>query len=380
MNIILIILICVILLFGFVYTQFNELQKKITDTKNYLYVALKNNTENIENKIHNDISFCISKIKSHNSECIHQVRKMNSIASQHITTVSNYYTDSDDNNENNVADTHNILKYLSDYNESHINQNNNDFKIEINSFHEHNTNTNTTDKQKKINNIQNELNENSTTNSNKLVYEINNIDENNYIDNNIDNVSVNNIDNVTENICDNVSENVSDNVSENVSDNVSESISDNVSENVSDNVSENISKSMSENNSENVSESMSENNSKNISIGNTKSLSNNSKDSNNDDNKNIDYESITFGSKKEKNNGKIPKMYMKQNNDDNVSVQTNEIIDIKNLEGIDNYKLEYLKKMAKHYSIPLTCKDGVVRRNLNKTELYNKIKEQINNI
>ena len=57
--------------------------------------------DDIKNKIHNNINFCISKIKDNNNECIHQVRKINEIGSQHITNMSNYYTDSDKDKESN---------------------------------------------------------------------------------------------------------------------------------------------------------------------------------------------------------------------------------------------------------------------------------------
>lgn len=81
------------------------------------------------------------------------------------------------------------------------------------------------------------------------------------------------------------------------------------------------------------------------------------------------FGSITFGSSKKKVNYE----------NDSVSTNNLEISSIDNLKSIETYTMNSLKKIAKQMSIPFTLKDGKNRRNLKKTELYDKIKNHLIN-
>jgi hypothetical protein len=78
------------------------------------------------------------------------------------------------------------------------------------------------------------------------------------------------------------------------------------------------------------------------------------------------YGSITFGSKKKQK--KVAK------EDDSVATINIQKLTINNLLAKDMYTSEILKKIAKELSIPIWNKDGSVRRQLRKDELYDKIK------
>lgn len=75
------------------------------------------------------------------------------------------------------------------------------------------------------------------------------------------------------------------------------------------------------------------------------------------------YDSITFGSRR--------KTESKNKNVDNDSMQE---LTIGNLQSKDMYTSEVLKKIAKNLAIPISHKEGSVRRQLRKDELYDKIK------
>jgi hypothetical protein len=70
-----------------------------------------------------------------------------------------------------------------------------------------------------------------------------------------------------------------------------------------------------------------------------------------------------------------------ENNSDGESVTTKDVnisaLTIDELKPVGNYTLDYLKKVAKRFSIPLTLKDGDTRRQLKKEELYDKIKTNL---
>lgn len=108
------------------------------------------------------------------------------------------------------------------------------------------------------------------------------------------------------------------------------------------------------------------------------------------------YGSITLGSKKEKGVKISNKIGIKgkkkeqssenngsssENNSDEESVTTKDVnisaLTIDELKPVGNYTLDYLKKVAKRFSIPLTLKDGDTRRQLKKEELYDKIKTNL---
>ena len=101
------------------------------------------------------------------------------------------------------------------------------------------------------------------------------------------------------------------------------------------------------------------------------------------------YDSITVGSKKDKKETIIK---LRKNNDesddedinsenDESSVVTTELGDINknNFKKATEYKLESLKKLAKYHKIPLSTKENGKYKVYNKSDLYNKIKEILQN-
>jgi len=65
-------------------------------------------------------------------------------------------------------------------------------------------------------------------------------------------------------------------------------------------------------------------------------------------------------------------------NEDQESISTMDMaLTFNTLKPVDQYKKPFLEKVAKKYSIPITCKEGTTRRQLKKEELYEKIKEKL---
>jgi hypothetical protein len=85
----------------------------------------------------------------------------------------------------------------------------------------------------------------------------------------------------------------------------------------------------------------------------------------------IKLDNITIGSTAS-NKGK--KMQL-----ENKSVDTNKIMALTKLNAITSYKKEELDRIAKILSLPTTYSDGNKRKPYNKEELYSKIKDFINN-
>lgn len=69
-----------------------------------------------------------------------------------------------------------------------------------------------------------------------------------------------------------------------------------------------------------------------------------------------------------------------ENNDENESLVTTDLIlSLSSLKPLNKYNKTILEKIAKKYSIPITCKEGTTRRQLKKEELYEKIKVHLEN-
>ncbi len=85
---------------------------------------------------------------------------------------------------------------------------------------------------------------------------------------------------------------------------------------------------------------------------------------------NIINDKITLGSNKKNKSDK--------KNEINISLDNN-LININNLKNIESYTFDSLKHMAKTLSIPVTTKSGNKWKQLNKSEIYNEIKNYLSN-
>lgn len=100
--------------------------------------------------------------------------------------------------------------------------------------------------------------------------------------------------------------------------------------------------------------------------------------------KDQDYDNITIGSKKDT----VKKSLVKTNeivnddvvvDDDNQSIETGIIkdINVNTIKSVDNYNITALKKMAKCFGVSLSVKIDGKWKQLNKNDLYTKIKEYL---
>jgi hypothetical protein len=104
------------------------LAKSILDIKSGLLKVESNLDGNLKN-VKSRINLLSTEIKTYNNDLIVSAKKMNKINSQQITSMSNYYTESEsDGNKN-------IIEYLSDV------KNKSDFKINFNTQEEENKKT-----------------------------------------------------------------------------------------------------------------------------------------------------------------------------------------------------------------------------------------------
>lgn len=406
--ILLVMLLGIVLFFT---RELENLRKDFEDKVVHIVSAVDNNGKSIRSKIQTDIGTCINKVKTHNMECIQQIRKMNTLGSQPITNMSNHYTDSDSDAQKGAK---NNIKYLSDMNtdvEKHkpeqstyymsdvsppannvpaLHQSVNEkteqketenFKIaltdkkSVSSKDDPATEKTPVSKKKdnKMTMIQSDLNKTGgkkdETNNKSPTLLSQEDDSNEYLSQPNSNESESSSESDDDKSESNESDGDSDSPSDNNSDEKSEDDSDEESED--DSVDESDDESV-----EVEIDRKQSNKQIKPTVALVKELNAN------------EYESITVGSSKGAKKGIKPVMSLsKKHNDtdsssdesDEVSVQTQDIgnLTLEKLGGITKYKIDALKKIAKNYSIALTCKEGGGRRQLNKGELYNKIKEYL---
>lgn len=98
---------------------------------------------------------------------------------------------------------------------------------------------------------------------------------------------------------------------------------------------------------------------------------------NNDTAKIADFDNITIGSKKDIK--KLPEKNIDDINDDTLSIETGVIkeININSFKTLDNYNTTALKKMAKCFGVSLSVKIDGKWKQYNKNDLYLKIKEYL---
>jgi len=354
-----IILIVVMLgIILFFMKEMDNLKKNIETNFNNVSKIIDNNGEKIRHKIQADISTCLTKVKSYNSDCIQQIRKIDTLGAQPILNMSNHYTDGTCSNSQHsnskkmkcLSDTKpsdNDSCYMSsDSGAKHkhhvkpiqqatpIQQQNNKFEINYNDKQDKTYKMDKQDKtdksvktpvlDKKMNNIQVDLNNmivekkdteptteaSDDTEESSESEESVEIDEIHEIDDSETSSDHNKVENKKVVKCDDLGEEKIDDAMRNE----------------------------------------------------------------------YEYESITLGSLKGKDgiNPKLSLSKLKPKCDEgDTDSETVAQITKNNFKNMNNYNTEALKKIAKTYNIQITKDNGGIRKSLTKTELYNSIKQYL---
>jgi predicted PurR-regulated permease PerM len=111
-----ILLIIFVLFIGILYIikEVITLKKETIKISNLIDNSLNNNIKGLKNRL----NVVASEIKNYNNDLVIQIKKINSINSQVITSMSNYYTESEsDGNKNLIDYFYQIINcQLKDYN------------------------------------------------------------------------------------------------------------------------------------------------------------------------------------------------------------------------------------------------------------------------
>jgi len=284
-----------------------------------------NNNDEINKLVKNKLNSITTDIKNYNNDLLAQAKKINKINSQMITSMSNYYTETDSDNKN-------LLEYLSDV------KNNDEFKINF-SPDKFNLKTSETELSTISKTTQNEdeviLSLNTKYKSDLSQLNNNGISNNSDLSNNLINHNNSDVSNNFSLVDDNISLE-----SSHLSNNNNNNLNNNI---VNKNILQEKALSL-----DSLSDVESEDN-----IINVDNLDNH------DNLDNLD-------------NNKI------NNNKDTKSVDTNIFANITRLNPVTSYTKQELDKIAKTLSIPLTYIDGSQRKTYKKEELYSKINEVLN--
>lgn len=375
-------IILVIIFIGvliFIYLQFSSIRQEISklaiSTKN----MLNENSIILKKQFQSQLDNNLEKIKLINSDSIQQVRKMSIIHNEPIKRSSDCYTENDSECEIGQA-----IKYLSDSTYDGKNNIGNDFymsqddklsktsPINVNNQVDpkniasvvDNISKNVTDHLLFVVNSFDKPHSSNVENKNMIYRQsIKNmlIDEDEYDNPENEKTLSQNIIDVDENIID---ESDNDFDEDNIDDDNSESYDDSedkeiIEINTKDLINE-------------INNDQKTNSEKKI------SNSGNSEEKNKELNEENKVDNISIGSnKKYDKNSKLDS----ENENDESSVLTSEIITInkKSFKNLKNYKMDALKKIAKYHKIPLSIKENGKYRTYNKSELYNKIKELLEN-
>jgi hypothetical protein len=412
-----ILLIVLLGLIFFLTKELNSVRNDLDEKIKQIVICIDDNSKTLKNKIQADLNICVGKIKTINGDYIERVRKMNEVGSQPITNMSNNYTDTDSNENNDI-------QYLSDVRKAPKTQSipavkessfymSEDVPIIIDKKNPISQKESITNNKESITNNKESITNNKESITNNKESITNNIDQFkiSYSDSAKKNMNssaekfVKKIDSKKELVSKSSSKSHSSEKKSNdkniknkfksttdlIDNDDDEQISDIEDDESSSNESETDSLGSTSNKNEqweSVDSSESEptnsdpSDGVSIEIEQTKkkqakksensSLIESSKHSSN-------YGSITLGSKKPgvKPSSKI-EIKKTQKDTDSVSSQSTSnfasSLTIASLKPLAKYTLEYLKKVAKTLSIPLMYKEGVNRRYFRKDELYDKIK------
>lgn len=411
-------LILLILLLGVIFLitkEMNKMRGEFEERNTQIMSIIDNSNKSIKNKIQNDVGLCISKIKTYNSEYIQQIRKMDALGSQPITNMSNHYTDSVDSEKS--KDNKKKLQYLSDVRADNKNVTQNEschlYMSDASPLDGKNLPKLNRTKEKRddssrhfVIELGNEIEQKDISSPAKVIQSTalqNDQKENN------NSPKIKNSEKMADTKSNNSkSEKESRSEKSSHSKNV-EYIDESSSEHDEDE--EESMSNMSTSNMSDISVSMAQTNElSDISSGEDETevditdKLNMAKNPINTQQKKQpteeDFEGITVGSSKGGKKGVKPSITIskqkkkivqkitpeedkeedKENEpNDNMSVATTDIniMTTDKLKSADMYKIDALRKMAKMYSIPVSCKEGNGRRQLAKNELYNKIKEYL---
>jgi hypothetical protein len=367
-----------------------------------LKLHITTTSETINKQMKNKFHVLINDIRELNTDLVNQTKKINKIHSQQITSMSNYFTDSDD------VDGKNMLKYLSENKQSENKQSENknleNFKIDFGEMKS---------------DCKNSESKNYKTNDDDI---ISNSSNDNLEDiKNIENISI-----TSENISDarhviSPCENYNNNPEpETICNDKNKSEQEPISNGNNGTIQSSSPVKSSQTKSDKSDKSNKSNKSNSIKISpthinditntNNDVISNythkseikleiqqvvnkDQKDSEKNSEKNSDKNSdkisleskgiksihglISFGSKKSKGNKPQINIGNLIQKDDN-TMETNEIKSLSKLNDIETYNKKDLDNIAKIYNIPTFYKDGNKRKLYNKEELYSKIKDEIN--
>jgi len=311
--------------------------------KSHIATSNENTTKLIKTKF----NILVNDIRELNTDLVNQTKKINKIHSQNITNMSNYFTDSE-------QDGKQILQYLSE-NKDDVN-----FKIDFGDT-------------KNVKTNDNDIISNSSIDNLELINMKDNISVTS--DENSDKNDENNIENDIEN----------DNRVKTESENGR--LSETLVENKDDNNSKKSNKSNSnKSNSSKIVTGLEQNDNTRDNKSESKSLKSEEKSEEKSGKISIDNNQlksmhglISFGSRKSKGNKLKINIGENKDNEDNISLESEEIKSIKELNNIETYNKKDLENIAKIYNIQTFYKNGNTRKQYNKEELYIKIQEKIKN-
>ena len=106
---IIVLLIIIIISIFLIIRYFDNLHRDNLHATSTIISCINDHTKLLKHDLNN----CVIKIKALNCDFIEQVRKMNEYGSQHITNMSNHYTETNQDNDNNKGN----ISYLSDAND-----------------------------------------------------------------------------------------------------------------------------------------------------------------------------------------------------------------------------------------------------------------------
>jgi hypothetical protein len=319
-KLILIILVLVIGI-GFIIKELMSQKEQLKKVNDSIDNGVNNNIKTLKNRI----NVVASEIKNYNNDLVIQMKKINSINSQMVTSMSNYYTESESDGNKNLID------YLSDAKKT-----DGEFKIK---FSDSKSDTKSPQKSASILSLQKYkvLEDSATSSDNTSI--ISQLNKLNVIKQNIEEQIINEEQINQDNNDDITSEIEEEEVQEEI-------IHNEISQ---EEISQELEEQLQELHEE-------------LSVKSSKSSQSS---------QSIKLDNITIGSSAS-NKGK--KMQL-----ENKSVDTNKIMALTKLNAITSYKKEELDRIAKILSLPTTYSDGNKRKPYNKEELYSKIKDFINN-
>jgi hypothetical protein len=328
-----ILLIIFVLFIGILYIikEVITLKKETIKISNLIDNSLNNNIKGLKNRL----NVVASEIKNYNNDLVIQIKKINSINSQVITSMSNYYTESESDGNKNLID------YLSDAKRTDT-----EFKINFNESDKKET-------QIKKSYEKEHVTEHSKTSTTKSILPSIQIQVNDKSSKTSDQTSVksskSNINNQNECLV------IGDITNTNIT---------NITNNIEANEKTEETKETEETETE---EEIIEEIIEEIEVTDTNTTESD-KSNVSSKSESIKLDNITIGSTSTNKGKKL------EINDTN-SIETNNILTMTKLNPINKYTKQNLERIAKVLSIPITYNENNIRKPYKKDELYSKIRD-----